>query len=208
MSNESYWRETTNPGGMLDLLTGRASERKLRLFACACCRRLWPVLSEETGRPAVEAAEAYADGLIGDERLRRAGESGSRRSYSRVYWAARAVLEAAIPGASRVQSSAWFARMARPRTGEEGVQCALLRDIFGNPFRPAHADPRWLSWQDGAVVKMARAIYEARSVADLPILADALEEAGCTDADILSHCRGAGEHVLGCFVVDLLLEKA
>jgi hypothetical protein len=82
-------------------------------------------------------------------------------------------------------------------------------DVIGNPFRPSPAvDSGWLKWHRGAVVKMARAIYEARSFTDLPILADALEEAGCTDAEILQHCRKGGEHVRGCWLVDLLLNKS
>src|SRR5262249_60028660 len=85
------------------------------------------------------------------------------------------------------------------------LQSTLLREIFGNPFRPTPAlYPRWLAWNDGTVAKLAAAIYDGRRFADLPILADALEEAGCTDAAMLAHCRGGGEHVRGCWVVDLL----
>jgi hypothetical protein len=88
------------------------------------------------------------------------------------------------------------------------IQAGLLHEIFGNPFRPAALDPSWLAWHDGAVRKMARAIYDERRFADLPILADALEDAGCAEAAILAHCREPGEHVRGCWVVDLLLGKA
>ena len=74
-----------------------------------------------------------------------------------------------------------------------------------NPCRPAPAvDPSWLAWNGGTVAKLAAAIYDGRRFADLPILADALEDAGCADAAILAHCRGPGEHVRGCRVVDLL----
>ena len=75
----------------------------------------------------------------------------------------------------------------------------LLRDIFGNPFRPVSAAPSWLAWNDGTVRKMAQAIYDERRLSELPLLADALEDAGCTNPDILSHCRGPGPHagVLG-----------
>jgi hypothetical protein len=83
----------------------------------------------------------------------------------------------------------------------------LCRCIFKNPFRPASLDPGWLAWNDGTVVKLARSIYEERAFDRLPILADALEEAGCTDADMLAHCRGPGPHVRGCWVVDTLLGK-
>jgi hypothetical protein len=86
-------------------------------------------------------------------------------------------------------------------------QADLLRDLLGNPFRPVSADPAWLTWNGGTVRQLAEVIYEERRFVDLPILADALEEAGCTDEDILSHCRGPGEHVRGCWVLDLLLGK-
>jgi hypothetical protein len=86
------------------------------------------------------------------------------------------------------------------------AQAALLRDIFGPlPFRPVAIDPRWLTWNYGTVPAVARRIYEERAFHDLPIVADALEDAGCTDADLRSHCRSCGPHVRGCWVVDLLL---
>jgi hypothetical protein len=84
----------------------------------------------------------------------------------------------------------------------------LLREIVGNPFRPVSLDPAWLLWNEGTVTKLAEAVYEERRFGDLPILADALEEAGCANADVLAHCRGDEEHVRGCWVVDLLLGKA
>jgi hypothetical protein len=87
-------------------------------------------------------------------------------------------------------------------------QAKLVRDIFSNPFRPPSLDPSWLSWNDGTIPKLAQAIYDDRAFDRLPILADALEEAGCTNADILNHCRQPGEHVRGCWVVDLLLGKS
>ena len=80
----------------------------------------------------------------------------------------------------------------------------LLREAFGNPFRPRRQDPAWLAWNDGAIRKMAQTIYDDRAFDRLPLLADALEDAGCTDADILSHCRTPGDHVRGCWVVDLV----
>jgi hypothetical protein len=66
---------------------------------------------------------------------------------------------------------------------------------------------KMLTWHDGLLVSMARQMYESRDFTDMPVLADALEEAGCTDADILAHCRQSSEHVRGCWVVDLLLGK-
>jgi hypothetical protein len=98
------------------------------------------------------------------------------------------------------------------RTGatlsEKARQAALLRDIFGNPFRPPlPIDAHWLTWNDGAVPKQSQIIYDDRRFADLPLLADALEEAGCTNADILAHCRQVNEHERGCWVLQLLLGK-
>jgi hypothetical protein len=91
---------------------------------------------------------------------------------------------------------------------ERAEQARLLRCIFGNPFRPMQADGAWLRWNDATIVKIAEAIYEERCFGDLPILADALEDAGCDNADLLAHCREPGEHVRGCWVVDLLLGKS
>ena len=83
----------------------------------------------------------------------------------------------------------------------------MLRDIFVNPCRPATLNPAWLTWHDGLLVSMAQKMYESRDFSDMPVLADALEEAGCTNPDILDHCRSGGEHVRGCWVVDALLGK-
>ena len=83
-------------------------------------------------------------------------------------------------------------------------QCKLVRDIFGNPFRPVSINPIWLT---PAVVKFAQTVYDGRQFADLPERADALEEAGCTNDDILTHCSQPGEHVRGCWVIDLILGK-
>jgi hypothetical protein len=82
--------------------------------------------------------------------------------------------------------------------------CRLVRDIFGNPFRPVTLDP---AWQTGNVRALAQAIYDDRAFERMPILGDALEDAGCDNADVLSHCRQPGEHARGCWVVDLVLAK-
>jgi len=84
------------------------------------------------------------------------------------------------------------------------VQSHLIRDIFGNPFRPAVVDPRWLT---ETAVEIARGICDDRAFERLPILADALQDAGCEDAEVLSHCREPGTHVRGCWVIDLVLGK-
>ena len=88
---------------------------------------------------------------------------------------------------------------------ERFAQCIDLRDIFGNPFRPVAVESHWLT---PAVRDLAAAIYAGRAFDRLPVLADALEEAGCGHANILAHCRGPGPHVRGCWVVDLILGKS
>jgi hypothetical protein len=85
---------------------------------------------------------------------------------------------------------------------ERARQCHLLREIFGDPFRPVAVDPRWLT---SDVRSVARGIYAERAFDGMPILADALQDAGCDAAGVLDHCREPGEHVRGCWVLDLLL---
>ena len=86
-------------------------------------------------------------------------------------------------------------------------QAHLLRDIFGNPFRPTTLNPAWLTWNQGTVVQIAQHIYDERKFEDLPILSDALIDAGCDNPDIIAHCRAPCPHVRGCWVLDLLLGK-
>jgi hypothetical protein len=90
---------------------------------------------------------------------------------------------------------------------ERAAQCAILRDIIGNPFRRGAVDPAWLVLNNAAIPKLAQSIYDDRAFDRLPLLADALVAAGCTNEDILAHCRSGCMHVRGCWVVDLLLGK-
>jgi hypothetical protein len=108
--------------------------------------------------------------------------------------------------AASVAAHNWAeAELERQESGEEKPQSTILRDLFGNPFRPVHSDSRWLTQTVRALV---RGVYDDRAFDRLPILADALEDAGCDNADILAHCRQPGEHVRGCWVIDLLLGKS
>jgi hypothetical protein len=100
---------------------------------------------------------------------------------------------------------AWLSDLAADQPEYAQIGLPELRDIFGNPFRPVTFDPRWLT---ATVVALATGIYAERAFDRMPILADALEEAGCDHADILAHCRGDGPHVRGCWVVDLVLGKS
>jgi hypothetical protein len=97
---------------------------------------------------------------------------------------------------------------AGARAREAAVQCDLLRCVVPSPFRASIVDAAWRAWEDGCVVKLARGIEEERAFERLPILADALEEAGCADEALLGHCRGPGPHALGCWVVDAVLDRS
>jgi hypothetical protein len=193
---------------MLEFLRGKASDRKLRLFAVACCRRIWHLLPDEASRRAVEVAERYADGQVTEEQLE---EAGKRAGWAAAWAAHGDAAEAAAWAASRREEAGWTSITAERAAFAETqdatkrqFQSDLLRDIFGNTFRPVALDP---SWRKPSVVKLARTIYEERAFDRLPKLADALAKAGCDNAEVLAHCREPGEHVRGCWVVDLILGK-
>jgi hypothetical protein len=216
------------------------SERKSRLFAVACCRRILHLMPTDKARECVLAAEQYADGLIRDETLAAAVDASMRSCQED--WRARcysfalahpAVSRAAINALGRVHrqegaragvanavAEAWaYATMFESRQdykselynayleSEHARQADYLRDIVGNPFRPSAIDPAWLAWNDRCVERLARAIYEERDFERLPILHDALLDAGCDDEQMLAHCRATEGHVRGCWVLDLLLGK-
>jgi hypothetical protein len=186
---------------MLTYLGRRISDRKLRLYGCAGCRRLWPFLRDERSRKAVEVSERYADGLASEAELQAAAVLAQEAATA--LQAVRFGANAALTAAMTTQTAA----QAAERAAVAAADADMLRDLCGNPFRAVRLDPSWLSWNDGTVPKMAQAIYEDRLFKDLPILADALEEAGCNRADLLLHCRLPGLHQRGCWVLDLLLGK-
>ena len=225
---EAEWLASADPEAMLRFLDGKVSDRKLRLFACGCCRQVWPLLTAADSRHAVEVAERYADGQAGAKTLAGAkmlaGAAAPRTGGAAwaAYWAtspraavsiwnvsAAAADAATLAAATAAKvagtdaNAAWDS--ARAKATRE--QAHLLRDIFGNLFRPAAADPAWLSWHGGTVGKIARTVYDERRFGDLPVLADALEEAGCTSGALLGHCRQPGEHVPGCWALDLILGR-
>src|SRR5439155_11791312 len=110
----------------------------------------------------------------------------------------------AAPLIARGDHAAWKAAMAAVQRAERRFQAGLLRDIVGNPFRPAALDPKW---RTPAVVGLAQRVYFGRAFDQMPAIAVALEKAGYTDGQVVSHCRGAGPHAKGCWVLDLLLDK-
>jgi hypothetical protein len=204
---EAEWKACPDPQTLLEFLRGRVSDRKLRLFAAACCRRVWHRLSDARCRQAVEVAEEYADGLAGVDDLASSGKSARDAWKLPADAAAREVAGTDAWGAAAAVAhySSWVA--GGPRACELLVQAGLLRDVAGNPFRPLAVNPSWLAWRDGLPVSMARHLYQSREFADLPVLADALEDSGCNDADLLNHLRGPGLHVRGCWALDLILGK-
>ena len=196
-----------------DSLPGEPSGRKLRLFACACARRVWPLFQADVFRRAVELAERLADGDVTD-RDRAVLERKCEGLNPRATWNA-AAATATYCLRSSAPRAAWCASHAAARAesgADEGAvrsaalrrQTDLARDIFGNPFRPVSLDPLWHTFD---VQALGRGIYDARDFSAMPILADALQDAGCNNDDILNHCRGPGPHVRGCWVCDLVLGK-
>jgi hypothetical protein len=230
---ETEWLACTDPTPMLEFLGNKASERKLRLFAVACARRIWHLFTDERSRRGVEIAERWADQRASDEE-RQAGRGAAHAAFMEARGTAPFDSEApsgpaatvayaaySASGGDTEEYTAWnaaegLAYRAGARNdpswvaafqAERAAQCDLLRDLFGKPFRPVTVDPAWLSWNDGEISKLAQGIYEERRWGDQPRLAEALSAAGCQDEDMLAHCRHPGEHARGCWVVDALLGK-
>ncbi|OAI50593.1 hypothetical protein AYO44_17685, partial [Planctomycetaceae bacterium SCGC AG-212-F19] len=192
---------------------GKVSDRKLRLFAVACCQQIWDRVTDERSRTSVAVAERFADGLATPTELLRACHAAFDVSTAlagtggATWAAASACASTSHPDiALRIRGNggiAWTAAY-RAKSGPRLRQCELLRDIVANPFRPVTVDPIWLT---SNVAALAKRFYDERAFDSLPILADALEDAGCTNADVLGHCRVDGVHVRGCWLIDLLLQK-
>jgi hypothetical protein len=213
---EAEWLACTDPQKMLEFLRGKASDRKLRLFACACCRRIWHLLTDKRSRTAVETAEQCADGHFVPHQLPPyyAAASDAADVFSATttcFAAARAAADAVRSYPSTVEGM--LSRAANAAAGaaagavpsERPVQAILLRDIIGNPFRPYADKPSRFTIK---IMDLAHTIYDSRAFNRLPVLADALEESGCTNNELLGHLRGPGSHVRGCWVVDLCLGKS
>jgi hypothetical protein len=204
---EVEWLASKDAYPMLDCLRGKASDRKLRLFACALGRRLWDKFDQQAVRRAVEIAEWVADGLAPPAALEGVLDAAFRavRGPRGVHapWAA----------ANSADPDVWHAAYAAAtQAGMTGLRkagvAAILREVFGNPFRPIALVPSSVTAE---VRALAQAAYTAHILpagtldgARLGVLADALEEAGCADEALLDHLRGKGPHVRGCWAVDAL----
>jgi hypothetical protein len=216
---EAEWLACADPTPMLEFLRGKVSDRKLRLFACAFGRAVRDS-QHQLGPSTVAVAERYADGLASDQDL-----TSERRGWACSPEERGPVAPSAYDGAwGAVDSLTRYERVWRHDPDSYSCIAAdavlkrsalLLRDIFGNPFRPSPPLPAViLAWNDGTIRRLAEGIYEERHLpertldtARLALLADALEEAGCDNAEILSHFRGPGPHVRGCWALDLILGK-
>jgi hypothetical protein len=220
---EAEWLACEDPAPMIEFLRGKVSERKLRLFCCACCRRVWHHLGRGRRR-AVEIAERCADGVAGwwgslwGEFLSLPlgnwqQESGGPQR------AAVHVAVSAWPGGRRPDPVAAATQVAQLTAADDPTaavsQAALLREVVGPlPFRVRWAwqrrgvavQPDWLT---STVGTLASQMYESRNFGAMPILADALQDAGCDNDEVLNHCRDErATHVRGCWVVDLVLGKS
>ncbi len=238
--------------------------RRLRLFACACARRIVHHTSGQAFLEALQTTERFADGLATKDELERSHgyaaqcfhdlatqlhrsreEDISQEIRSAQWdgyfaaevlcsvdwtWPAATLARTIAPRiadfvSQRIvprQPKRWPALMdSQPREPDGAEHClrqekrsqaAVVRDIFHHPFRPLPViDPAWLAWNSGTILRMAQAAYEEQQLpagtldaARLAVLADALEEAGGTDRDMLDHLRGPGSHVRGCWAIDLL----
>ncbi len=195
------------------------TDRKLRLFKCAAVRLVWDVLPDDTLRRAVDTCERFMEGMATAEELASArdaadatyeglGDIIADHSALRVTELCDAELSLQhtgfTNGISAIAAEAWSGgglTWDNAWDRAQRFQSDLLREIVGNPFRPVAIDPQWLT---STVVSLAHGIYDTLAFDHLPILADALQDAGCEDADVLAHCLSPGPHVRGCWVVDLL----
>jgi hypothetical protein len=213
---EAEWLACDHPKPMVRHVQKHLpSERKFRIFAAACCRRIEHRLPDDRCREALKTCEQYIEGLAGADELAVAyanAESAFIEFDDRNGWETAA---SAISVACAAEDVPFFAGQAAreaallvwprlQRRLEYRWQSRVLRDIFGNPFRPITPNHSWLT---STVLALATGIYSEKAFDRMPILADALQDAGCDNADILDHCRGPGPHVRGCFVVDKLLAK-
>ena len=213
-------------------LRKHASQRKCRLYACACCRRIWSLIPDDACRAAVVAAEWFADKVVGSATLGDANTraKASHRGYHRratepAYYATEACyrvtlsnIDDALKACESVCQAQSYALAGLGDSGEVDAERArdasyheftlqthLLRELLGNLSRPVEPEPGWLT---STVVVLARQMDESRDFSAMPILADALQDAGCENADVLDHCRGPQQsHVRGCWLVGCLLGK-
>lgn len=224
MTEAEWHAENREPQHMVNFLMDAAfgrtksGRRKFRLFACECCREAWTAIPDQRLKHLCVVAESVADGLLPASELepgRHAlaplqSDSGPYgKSPSSVRVAVDMVFAAAYPTATAAAFHMTATQQplagAYPTDKANQRMCDMIRCIFG--YR-SNLQPFSRKWRTSTTIALAAAIYTDRAFDRLPILADALQEAGCEDAAILDHCRGPGPHVRGCWVVDLVLGKS
>lgn len=225
---EKEWLESKNlPLQMLKLLQVSPSVRKSALFMTAYGRSMWQLLVDNRTKRAIEIVEQHVDGFATLEEVLASANEACEAVRTTLSEAAQSVSESASEIATAAESgyrvavafdpeftapfmehTGVFARALMLASDIEALDLKrsatltnLIRDIFGNPFRPVTLDPRWLT---STVIDLARIIYDERQWERMPMLADALMDAGCDSEEIIKHCQGPGPHVRGCWVVDLL----
>jgi hypothetical protein len=206
---EDEWWECYDPLDLLEAVPESAPDECLWRYVLHCLR------GAEIDR-AAELLERRLAGELDDEGFAAARDEFARWSNLRAgggYSAGHRPVH--LPPVAQRARAAVTALQTDPRAAALAVtretrhllqrdQCAWLRCLFANPFCAIAADPAWLT---STVLALARDIRERDNFGVMPILADALQDAGCDSDDILAHCRGLGPHVRGCWVVDLALGK-
>jgi hypothetical protein len=211
---EADWLAEVGASRMVEFVRLRATERKLRLFATACCRSRWADLTDPQTRKAVEVGEKYADGKVSAKWLSRKWHAAyystvasgfGNNTMTSLVWAALSCAMPVLREPPELMSAVCYLDQDDIAFANTLTLPKLARCVFGNPFRPAAVNSSWLT---STVVALAEGIYADRAFDRLPILADALMDAGCDNEDVLNHCRGDGPHARGCWVVDLILGKS
>jgi hypothetical protein len=210
--NEEQWLAHASIADVLKWKRARPNERKLRLLICAWCRRRWDEL-DQGYQHGVEVAELFADGQASDAELGQARVL-ARSSKSPMYGVpcafARGIQYTDASNAAatlaRRPSGLNAAEATQVRLAEKKELLAILDDIIQPPNRLASFSREW---RTDTAVALARTMYDSRDFSGMPILADALQDAGCDNTDVLNHCRDPQQvHVRGCWVVDLVLGKS
>jgi hypothetical protein len=197
---EAEWLDCNRSGmRQLSAIHLFASVRKLLLIAAAYVRGAQARPEHAEAQRCDDVIEAVADGLLPGEEL--ASELAERPGH----WGFAHVL--AVPQEPDTVAKGLRHLVLTYRSDAAPSPRDLIRlihEVVGNPFRPVAFDT---AWRTSTVVSLARGMYESRDFGAMPILADALQDAGCDNEDILDHCRGPGPHVRGCWVVDCVLGK-
>lgn len=222
---EQDWLRSCDIRALITAVRGKGTERLWRLFAVACAQRVADSMCGAKSLNALEVARRFADGAATREELLVARAHAEAAAYQAGYeeWLdeARANFRWDAEYAAACEAK-WAAGVALrgvavdmgEEPGDDFIAFAegwlapdLLREIFGNPFRWTTLDPAWLAHNEGTASQLAQRIYDDSAFDLLPILHDALLDAGCDDEALLAHCRSDGPHVRGCWAVDLILGK-